>query len=60
MIKLDVEKYCHECPSFEADVVHLAPNTYIWCKNRERCMALRKYLQKLLDAKKNTNESEKS
>lgn len=55
MIILDVEKYCHECPVFEADVhsyewfsndVKVEHRHHIRCKYRDRCRAIKGYLEK--------------
>lgn len=53
MINLEVQKYCENCPEFEADVdktsyisssmqsIHESfCNTVITCKHRERCACL--------------------
>lgn len=56
MIILDVEKYCHECPEFEADVrgetltdgygmVVVVDHT-IRCKHRDKCRAIKNHLEK--------------
>ena len=62
MIKLEVEKYCENCPEFEADVdktsyisssmqsIHESfCNTVITCEHRERCRVIMDYLSKEKD-----------
>lgn len=55
MIILDVEKYCHECPEFEADVcsspiynndTHIETRHTIYCKHCNRCRAIKRHLEK--------------
>ena len=56
MIELDVEKYCENCPGFEADVErdHIEDGigdegyhiTTITCKSKRRCAAMMRYLRK--------------
>ena len=59
MIKLEVEKYCENCPEFEADVdktsyisssmqsIHESfCNTVITCEHSERCRVIMDYLSK--------------
>lgn len=54
MITLDIQKYCHGCPDFEADVKKstfvcdndvLAFDTMISCANKNRCYEIKKYLE---------------
>ena len=60
MIKLDIQDYCHDCLEFEADVergqkclmysmadtmVHQT-DTIVRCKHRNRCKAIKRYLEK--------------
>lgn len=58
MIKLDIDEYCHNCPEFESDVkkdvIHCRNldfnkasivNTIITCEHRERCRAIKKFLE---------------
>lgn len=54
MINLIVENYCHECPSFEANVVNITSvgevkTTNITCKHRERCKSIKNYLKSIGD-----------
>lgn len=52
MIKLDLLKYCQECPYFEADIkteeigslAYTGLNTIISCKHRGMCDRLLNYL----------------
>ena len=62
MIKLDVEKYCQDCPDFEAKVYKeffedfygfKLPNTYISCKNTDKCRRIKRYLEKEIKNEKN-------
>lgn len=55
-IKLKVDPYCENCPHFEADVntemvVHfneiLRTDTYITCKNKDKCEQIMDYLSKV-------------
>lgn len=51
MIHLEIEKYCHECPEFDADVSKLTANgevidTVIQCAHSERCRTIKAYLEK--------------
>ena len=59
MIKLEVEKYCENCPEFEADVdktsyisssmqsIHESfCNTVISCEHKNRCRVIMDYLSK--------------
>lgn len=58
MIKLDVKDYCHSCMDFDPDVVPahkeftdwtneiVLTDTVIRCKNRDRCEAIRRYLER--------------
>jgi hypothetical protein len=58
MIELKVEEYCNECPNFEADVKELRaiefvgqvpiPNFMVMCAHRNRCSAMKRYLEKTL------------
>lgn len=63
-IRLLVEKYCQNCPEFEADVektdfcgsfdeIH---QTTVLCKHRERCKEMRKYLRKEMKEKETRND----
>ena len=55
MITLNIQKYCHECPDFEADVRkqdtadfhigHVWHDTLISCAHRNRCYEIKKYLE---------------
>ena len=58
MIFLKIEDYCENCPDFEADVekmpgifsnsktMDVVNDTYIKCKNRNRCRVISNYLEK--------------
>lgn len=57
MIVLEVQDYCHDCPSFEADVQRpekmfadynevVMSNTIIHCEYRGRCERLKRYLER--------------
>lgn len=55
MITTDFEKYCENCPELEpeADMQSIKyinteqiTNTVIRCKHRQRCVAIRKSIQK--------------
>lgn len=57
MFELKVADYCHDCPYFEPvkeeDDLYcgghrLATNTYIVCKNAEKCGCIAEYLEKKL------------
>lgn len=64
MIKLDVAKYCQDCPEFEAHVEKLEVDTFstegccevtrcetvITCDHREKCEAIRKHLLRHWDS----------
>ena len=61
MIELIVERYCENCPKFEADVVvtneHAWCNgenytTEIYCANREKCNEQVEFLMKYFEEKK--------
>lgn len=48
MIKLNVEKYCHNCPDFTADVTSYVNNEseginyhIITCEHSNRCMQIK-------------------
>lgn len=63
MITLEVSNYCHECPSFEADVIKLTANgevieTSVKCQNRGRCHAI--YITMLRNLRKGTEECQDS
>lgn len=54
MIELLLEKYCDNCPRFEADqeTVYLyceiygkTANHYIRCKHHQECSTIKKYLE---------------
>lgn len=53
MIELKVEKYCNDCPMFDAETYtdtyyendEKHTNTVIHCKRRRQCRALIKYLE---------------
>lgn len=61
MIKLDIREYCHNCLDFEADVergqkclmhrddagtmIHQT-DTIVRCEHRNRCKAIKRYLEK--------------
>ena len=54
MIKLQIEKYCHDCPEFEAQVdkayfLHLIDpeiHTVVTCRHRGKCECIRKYVER--------------
>lgn len=60
MIKVDVEDYCHDCLSFDADVQHgekmykdgfygpesVVTDTVIRCSYRNRCRSIERYLER--------------
>lgn len=57
MLELKVASYCHDCPYFEpvkeADELYCngylqVMNTYIVCKNAEKCEYIAEYLEKKL------------
>ena len=63
MIKIDVEPYCSCCLDFEPDVQNpvevrtdegtvLLGDTFVWCKYRERCRNMVRYLAKQMEADK--------
>lgn len=70
MIKLDVEEYCAGCLDFTADVersrvtgddffgneVVSYCETFIRCKNRNRCRAIMRYLKKNLENHENSTD----
>ena len=53
MIKLQIEKYCHNCPEFEAQVdktyfLYLTDpeiHTIVTCEHRGKCECIRKYFE---------------
>lgn len=54
MIKLDVENYCQECSDFKpeketttlyAGEVPISHMTTVYCKYRDRCASIAKYLE---------------
>lgn len=53
MIKLEVDKYCDNCPEFESHVIKntiycnstTITNTIIECEHRERCRSIKKFLE---------------
>lgn len=56
MIKLNVEKYCHNCPDFTADVTSYVNSEseginyhVITCEHSSRCMQIKKYLEGVKD-----------
>nr|DAG55659.1 MAG TPA: hypothetical protein [Caudoviricetes sp.] len=63
MIKLNVEKYCHNCPDFTANVTSYAADVtsyvnnqseginyhIITCEHSNRCMQIKKYLEGVKD-----------
>lgn len=60
MIVLEVQDYCHDCPSFEADVQRpeklltntnevIVGNTVVRCEYRNRCERLKRYLERKVD-----------
>ena len=60
MIVLEVQDYCHDCPSFEADVQRpekifadndmvMMTNTVVRCEYRNRCERLKRYLERKVD-----------
>ena len=56
MIKLEVEDYCHDCRDFEADTYYHCPeinSISIFCEHRNKCRAIKKYLDKQNEAAKN-------
>ena len=65
MIHLEVEKYCHECSDFEADVRSesvysfnrcVGTDTTVRCTHRNRCEAIFRYLER---EKNENSEDEK-
>lgn len=48
MIKLDVEEYCHDCPSFESETIKTGGSTYVTCKYFKPCYRLMTYLKKTI------------
>lgn len=55
-IRLEVEKYCHGCADFSADVTkaqripgavgeNLLGDTIVQCEYRKRCNAIRRFLE---------------
>lgn len=56
MITLDIQKYCHDCPDFEADVskrtIHGFDDALEWtdtkisCAHKNRCYEIKKYIEK--------------
>lgn len=58
MLELKVADYCHGCPYLEPvkesedyhtmDYYRMASNTYIVCKNDEKCRHIAEYLEKKL------------
>lgn len=52
MIKLDVKKYCQNCPYFEAEAKSVTvpsgnswvTDTIISCENKDKCSRITKYL----------------
>ena len=60
MIKLDIQEYCQECLDFEPDVerptrevlrssegdIVIQSDTMVRCKYRNRCKAIKRYLEK--------------
>lgn len=55
MITTDFEKYCENCPELEPEAgmqsikyinTEQITNTVIRCKHRQRCVAIRKSIQK--------------
>lgn len=60
MIVLEVQDYCHDCSSFEADVQRpekmltsfnevIISNTIIRCEYRNRCEQLKRYLERKIE-----------
>lgn len=68
MIRLDIEKYCHECLDFTPDVIkperevtedikgkrHISyTDTIVQCKYRKRCAGIKRFLEQKI--KEGTN-----
>lgn len=64
-IKLEVEEYCHGCPDFEADVTGperishngvdlMMTDTIVRCEYRNRCRAIKRYLENRIKPKEVT------
>ena len=62
MIYLEIEPYCHECQDFSADVVKSEKklsddgevsrtNAAVRCEYRNRCRAIRRYLEQKVKVK---------
>lgn len=66
MICLEVEPYCDDCQGFDADVIRpertyadnevVMSNTIVRCKYRNRCRAIKKYLERQAKSKEVSNE----
>ena len=75
MITLDVQKYCHHCLDFEADVekgkkvlvghdfvgyeASFVSPTIIRCAHRNRCKAIKRYLEKETQNEEQNAESDR-
>lgn len=65
MIRLYVQNYCHDCPEFDPDVEKdtiysenylmgertTHTHTYIYCKHKDRCASMIKFLKKRREEK---------
>lgn len=61
MINLSINKYCHNCPDFEPEVlkksIHIFDDTLeqtettIFCANRNRCYEIQRYLERKEEGK---------
>ena len=60
MITLNVEKYCHNCSEFEAQVDKLYTDrqvvTYVYCEHKNLCKRIHDYLLKNLKEQENVKE----
>lgn len=63
MIKLDIQEYCHNCPSFEPEKVMVRNPfeiyTFVQCENRGKCGAIAEHIREELNGKENHGQSGK-
>ena len=64
MIVLKIEKYCENCPHFEAETtretsydnsISIDYHTAVTCKSRRRCRAIYRHLEKAFEEENKNN-----
>lgn len=63
MIKLDIQEYCHNCPSFEPEKVMVRNPfeiyTFVQCENKGKCMVIAARIKRELAGKEENGQSGK-